>query len=121
MPESPPSGPGIGQLGVIDTKHMPVAVSQQLESAPTGGQAFWQSRSVVHGAEHIPPPVELLVAAAAAVVLGFVWPDVALVPDAPPNPPSKSSVSLPDAQATMSAEGSRARANMVTLVDFTGL
>lgn len=112
MPESaPPSGIGAGQLAVLDTKHMPAAVSQQLDAAPAGGQVFWQSRSVVQVGAHTGPgstlPLELLTLVVAAA-------------DAPPAL-SNSSVSLPDAHAATIPEGRRTRARIVRLALFTAL
>src|SRR4051812_5634281 len=101
MPASPPSGCGSGQVDVFETKHMLVPRSQQLEFTPAPGQLFWQSRSDVQLGGHTGPastlPPELALVAEAA-------------PVPPPMPPSKNSVSLPEAQATTTAEGIRARA-----------
>jgi hypothetical protein len=103
----PASITGAGQIVALATKQMPVAMSQQLEPAPAEAQLFSQSRSLAHGETHTPPLDEL----AGPVVEA---------PVAPP-PPSKSSESLPEAQAMTTPEGKRARASTVILAYFTGL
>src|SRR5262245_4617967 len=107
-----------GQAGVFDTKQIPVAVSQQFEFGPAGGQLFWQSASDMHEGTHIPPPLAPLLAAVPVPVLvpvAAALPAVAEpAPPAPPIPASKRLSSLPEAQATM-PEGRRVRARTVTL------
>jgi len=108
MTSGPASITGAGQAAVLETKQMPVAVSQQLTAPPAGAQLFSQSRSVTHIGTHTPPLDELAA--------------LPLVDPAPPAPPAPSkSVSLPEAQAMTTPEGKRARASTVMLAYFTGL
>ena len=109
MTSGPASITGAGQAAVLETKQMPVAVSQQLTAPPAGAQLFSQSRSVTHIGTHTPPLLDELLAS----------PLVEPVPPAPPAP--SKSVSLPEAQAMTTPEGKRASVSTVMLAYFTGL
>ena len=104
--------------------------SQQFTPAVVPGQLFWQSESDAHVGTHIGPPDELdavvdeldvVVVDDVVVVVLVVLDEVEPVPPVPITPPAPpvASVSLPDAQAAITAGAMNAKARERMVVRFT--